>query len=79
MLNFAADRVEYDEANDVITAVGDVLVVRNGYRLRAGRVAWDRKAGTVTASGQASVTDPAGDTVYGDSVTMNEALKDGVI
>jgi len=76
---FAADRLEYDQNNDIVTASGDVHMTRAGYKLRAGKVTWDRKTGEVTASDQISVTDSAGDVAYGDSVKLTDTLKDGTI
>ena len=39
---FSADRVEYDENREVITASGDIFMFREGYRLLADRLIWTR-------------------------------------
>ena len=78
-IDFAANTVEYDNDADVVIAKGDVLMTREGNRLRADQVAWDRKSGRVTASGNVSVTNPGGDVAYGDKVELTDTLKDGAV
>ena len=78
-IDFAANTIEYDNDADIVTAKGDVLMTREGNRLRADQVSWDRKSGRVTASGNVSVTNPGGDVAYGDSVELTDTLKDGAV
>jgi LPS-assembly protein len=76
---FAADLVEYDSANDVVTARGNVILTRDGYRLRADAVVWNRRTGQVTANGGIRAVGPNGDVAYGDSIELTDSLKDGVV
>ncbi len=76
---FAADDLVYDSNNDVVTANGKVQMLREGNRLRADTVVWNRKTGEVRASGNVSVTDPKGNVAYGDNVEVTDALKDGIV
>ena len=62
-----------------MTAKGDVEMTREGNRLRADQVSWDRKSGRVTATGNVSVTNPGGDIAYGDSIELTDTLKDGAV
>jgi len=78
-VDFAANTIEYDNEADIVTARGDVLMTREGNRLRADQVSWDRKSGRVTASGNVSVTNPGGDVAYGDQVELTDTLKDGAV
>ena len=78
-VTFSADRLDYDSDNDVVTASGDVHMLREGNRLRADTVVWDRKTGQVRATGNVAVTNPGGDTAYGDSIELTDTLKDGVV
>jgi LPS-assembly protein len=78
-IGFAADQLNYDSNNDVVTASGNVQMLREGNRLRANTVTWNRKTGAVEASGNVSVTDPQGNIAYGDRVEVTDALKDGVV
>lgn len=76
---FAADNLEYDDNTQVVTASGNVQLSRSGNLLRADKVVWNRATGKVEAFGNISVTNPAGDVAYGDSIELTDSLKDGVV
>lgn len=78
-VQFTATNLEYDSKEDIVTATGDVRMYRSGDRLRADKVVWNRKTGKVHASGNIAVVNPGGDTAYGDSIELTDALKDGVV
>ena len=78
-VSFAADALDYDEDADLVTASGDVRMLRAGSRLRADKVVWNRTSGEVTASGNVAVINPGGDTAYGDKVVITDDMKDGVV
>ena len=78
-VQFSADTLEYDNNADVVTATGDVRMTREGNRLRADKVVWDRKSGRVVATGNIAVVNPQGDTAYGDQIELTDTLKDGVV
>lgn len=76
---FSADTAEYDSESEVVTVDGDVRLFRDGNRLRADKVVWNRKTGEVVATGNIAVTNPEGDTAYGDRIELTDSLKDGAI
>lgn len=76
---FAADALVYDSDADVVTATGNVQMLREGNRLRAEEVVWNRRTGEVRANGNVSVTDAEGNIAYGDSVEVTDTLKDGLV
>ena len=78
-ITFSAETLDYDQDADIVTASGDVRMLRAGNRLRADKVIWNRETGEVTAEGDVAVINPSGDTAYGDNVRLAETLKDGVI
>ncbi len=78
-LGFAADALEYNSDSDVVTATGKVQLLREGNRLRADKVEWNRKTGKVEAQGNVSVTDPEGNIAYGDRFDVTDTLKDGAV
>lgn len=78
-IEFSADTAEYESEGDVVTVKGDVRMFRDGNRLRADQVLWNRKTGAVVATGDIAVTSPEGDTAYGDRIELTDSLKDGVI
>ncbi|GAB5488121.1 MAG: LPS assembly protein LptD [Parasphingorhabdus sp.] len=78
-IEFSADHLDYDFENDVVTAEGNVVLDRQGYKLQAEKVVWNRKSGTVIASGNIRSTSPDGDTAYGDKIELTDSLRDGMI
>ena len=78
-IDFAADTLTYADDSDVVTASGDVRLVRDGNRVLADRVIWNRKSGEVRAEGNVKIVNPGGDTAYGDSVVLTDTLKDGMV
>jgi LPS-assembly protein len=78
-VRFSADALEYDSEADIVTANGEVRMTRQGDRLRAEKVVWNRKTGRVVATGKIAVTNPQGDIAYGDSIELTDSLKDGVV
>ncbi len=76
---FSADQLIYDEIADTVTASGEVRMNREGYNLRADSVVWTRTTGEVRAYGDVRVTSPAGDVAYGESVVLEDNLRDGVV
>ena len=78
-ISFAAEKVDYDANTDVVTATGNVVLNKDGYRLRADQVIWNRKSGEVKALGNIASTSPDGAVAYGDSITLTDSLKDGVV
>ncbi|KQM88708.1 organic solvent tolerance protein [Sphingomonas sp. Leaf23] len=78
-IDFSSDLLTYDSNTDVVTATGEVRLLREGNRLRANRVTWNRKTGQVVADGNIAVTNPQGDVAYGDRIELTDSLKDGVV
>jgi len=76
---FEADSLDYEENGDVVTATGNVHVSRNGDKLVADEVRWDRKTGKVTAKGNVVISGADGDKAYTDEVEVSENLRDGVV
>jgi LPS-assembly protein len=78
-VQFSANGLEYDTNTEVVTATGEVRMFREGDRLRADKVVWNRKTGKVLATGNIAVTNPQGDIAYGDEINLTDSLKDGVV
>lgn len=76
---FAADTLDYNSDSDIVTASGNVQMLREGNRLRADKVVWNRKSGAVEATGNVSVTDADGNVAYGDRLEVTDTLKDGIV
>ncbi len=78
-IEFSADKIDYDFENDFVTAEGNVVLNRDGYKLRADQVLWNRKTGSVVAEGNIQSVSPDGDVAYGDRIELTDSLRDGAI
>jgi LPS-assembly protein len=76
---FSSDQLVYDENANVVTASGEVRMTREGYRLAANSVTWNRGTGQVRAEGSVRIVNPGGDVAYADSVELEDTLKDGIV
>ncbi|WP_373488624.1 LPS-assembly protein LptD [Blastomonas sp.] len=79
VIEFTADQIEYDSNADIVTASGNVLLVREVQSLVADKVTWNRKSGEVRADGDVQITDENGNRLFGDSIELTDTIKDGVI
>ena len=77
-VTFSAAQLDYDDNADIVTATGDVRMFRNGARLRADKVTWNRQSGEVRAIGNVAVVNANGDKAYADNIQLTDELHDGV-
>tara|TARA_R110002096_G_scaffold416576_1_gene619179 strand:- start:46502 stop:48691 length:2190 start_codon:yes stop_codon:yes gene_type:complete len=78
-IDFAADKVIYDQKSDVITASGNVVLHQNGNRLTAETVIYDVKSGEVKALGGITVRETSGNVLFMEDATLDGDLKQGFI
>ena len=76
---FTANTLDYDYKAHQVVATGDVRMVRQGNRLRADKVVWNRDTDQVHAIGNVAIANPQGDVSYGDDVVLTNSMKDGVV
>ncbi len=75
---FTADQLDYDTDAHIVTATGDVRMIRQGNRLRADKVVWNRDSDQVHAIGNVAIQNPQGDITYSQDVELTDSMKDGV-
>jgi LPS-assembly protein len=78
-IDFEADRLDYDQKADIVHATGHVVTMRDGYRLEADEITYNRVSGQVEARGNVILTSPDGKTIATDRLQVSESLKDGII
>lgn len=74
-----ATELRYDFDRDVISAVGNVQIYYGQYAVQAERVDFDRRNQTFTASGNVRMTEPDGNVVTADTLTLSEDFRQGFI
>ena len=77
IVRFAADKVSYDNDNDIITATGNVVMRRDGQSLRADTVVYTRKTGAIVGTGNIRFVDEDGDVLYTDHMDLTDQFKAG--
>ncbi|UTW53876.1 LPS-assembly protein LptD [Kordiimonas sp. SCSIO 12610] len=78
-VEFEADQLTYDSETGEIRALGQVVLIRNGYILKAGEVRYNEKTGKAEAIGAVELTSPDGDTIFSPKVVLENELRDAVV
>ena len=78
-INFEADRVEYGNDTQVVTAAGNVVLVKGDQSVRADGVTWNRESGQIVATGNVRAVDQDGNLLLTDRVELTDELKAGMI
>lgn len=74
-----ADTLIYDNDNQTVTAVGDVRVDYNGYKLVAQRLTYDQRSGRLMASGGVEMVDPKGTKYSSSELDITDDFRDGFV
>lgn len=78
-IGFEADRLEYQQDSEVVTAIGNVVLRRAGQTVRSDRVSWNRKTGEILAEGNIRFVDADGNQLYVDKLELTDELKAGAM
>lgn len=73
-----AREIVYDDARQVVTAIGDVVVVQGARALSAGRIDYFIAEDRVSATGGVTLLEPGGEVLKADSVELSQGLKRAV-
>ena len=74
-----AGEIQYDYANERVSAVGNVQIYYKGSTLEADRVIYDQKNKRLHAEGNARLTEPNGQVTHGEIMTLTEDYRDGFV
>ncbi|MET0250777.1 MAG: LPS assembly protein LptD [Novosphingobium sp.] len=78
-INFEADRLDYQNDAEIVTANGNVVLVRGKQSVRANTVTWDRNSGQIVATGNIRAVDDDGNVLYTERVELTDELKAGAM
>ena len=76
---FEADRVEFNDDSQEVTAIGNVLLRRGVQTLRADRIVYDTDSGRIVATGNIRMVDEDGNQLYTDEVELTDEFKAGAM
>lgn len=74
---FSADEVQNDKNTNVITALGDVYIIRNDATLKADKVVYDQNLDVIVASGNVSTVDANDNVIYADQMVLHDKMSKG--
>ncbi|MDE2404050.1 MAG: LPS-assembly protein LptD [Sphingomonadales bacterium] len=78
-VSFEADRVEYNDETEVVTASGNVTLHREDRSLRADTVTYDRKTGRIVARGAIRMVDEDGNQLFTEQVELTDKFETGAM
>ncbi len=76
---FEADQLEYSEDDETVTAIGNVVLRREGQSVRADRVTWNRDNGQIVATGGIRLVDEDGNQLFTDRLELTDELRTGAM
>jgi LPS-assembly protein len=78
-IQFEADKVEYADESETVTARGNVVLRREGRSVKADTVTWSRKTGKITASGNIRLVDTDGNQLFVDKLDLTDEFETGAM
>ena len=72
---FTADEMQNDSENNLITASGNVEIIREDLTLKADKVIYDQTADHVLAVGNVVLLDATGNVLFADQIDLREHMK----
>ena len=78
-IDFEAEQLAYDRDSDIVTARGSVILRSDDRSVRADEVSWDRRTGTIIATGNIRLVDEAGNQLFTDQVELSETFEAGAM
>ena len=74
-----ANEINYDTANNLVAAVGNVQIYYNGATIEADRVVYDQKTKRLRAEGNARLTEADGKVTFGEIIDFTDDYRDGFV
>ena len=78
-VDLQADRLENDDANKIVTASGNVMLVQDGRILRADEIKYYVRQDRVVAKGYVVLNEVNGDIHTADSIELTDEMKSGFV
>jgi len=76
-IDFEAEKLAYDNFRDIVIARGNVVLRSADQSVRADAVEWDRKSGSIVATGNVRLVDETGNQLFTQSVELTDKFETG--
>ncbi len=74
---FSADEIQNDKNTSIITAIGDVYIIRDNATIKADKVTYNQDLDVVVASGNVIMVDETNNVVYADELVLKDKMSRG--
>lgn len=74
---FSADEIEHSQELSLVTAIGNVEIIRNNYTVKADKIIYNQRDDTVTAVGNVVILEKTGNVVFTDYAELTEHMTKG--
>ena len=74
---FSADELENNQELSIVTAIGNVEIIRNNITVKADKVIYNQKEDTITALGNVVILEETGNVVFSDRVELTDKMTKG--
>ncbi len=74
-----ADQLQYNDADQTVTAIGNVQIAYDGYTLVARKVTYHRNSGRVIANGNVEIVEPTGNRIFAEEIDITDNFSDGFV
>ncbi|MEQ1498753.1 MAG: LPS assembly protein LptD [Novosphingobium sp.] len=78
-VSFEADGANYNDNSEELSVFGNVVLRREGQSVRADKIVWNRKSGTITAQGNVRFVDANGNQLFTEHLELTDELKAGAM
>ncbi|MEM8725415.1 MAG: LPS assembly protein LptD, partial [Pseudomonadota bacterium] len=78
-IDFEAEQLAYDNEADTVTARGNVVLRSEDRSVRADEVVWNRRTGTIIATGNIRFVDDRGNVLYTDTIELTDQFEAGAM
>ncbi|MEL6948408.1 MAG: LPS assembly protein LptD, partial [Pseudomonadota bacterium] len=78
-LLLTADQLVYDNDSEKVTALGNVRMDYDGYKVVADRVEYNQKTRRVKAFGKVEILEPGGNRIFADEVDLTDDFGEGFV
>jgi LPS-assembly protein len=78
-VDYAANTVDYDQKNRIVTLSGHVELTQEGRKLEADKVIYNLRDDIATAEGHVVIRDTNGDVHHAESVELSDKMRKGLV
>jgi LPS-assembly protein len=78
-VSFEADKAEYDDQTEILTARGNVFLKRQDQSVKADAVTWNRKTGKIIATGNIRMVDKDGNVLFTSRMELTDQFDIGAM